>query len=196
MLDTILFAGTQGGIYKSSDNAATWDEIGSGIPGEACITSFISGGGAIFTASSTAGVFRTTNEGANWSEINTGLTDTHISQLVVSGPKLIAVTLNGVFVSEDDGTSWEAYSSDLKNINCFIVVDGQLFAGTDSSGVYRSINNGLTWTPFSSELPPDTRIWSMAADSDTLFAGTDSGVWRIEVDLAEVHWIFLPIINK
>lgn len=178
MIDTTLFAGTTGDIYKSSDNGNTWTEVSSGIPVNARITSIVASGNAIFAGSASDGVFITTNGGTGWTAINSGLADTHIFQLTAKGTKLFAVTLNGVFVSDNNGMSWEADNSSLKNINCFVVVNNQLFAGTADSGVYLSVDSGATWISVSSGMPTNTRVWSLAASSDDIFAGTSSGVWR------------------
>ena len=178
MIDTALFAGTTGDIYKSSDNGNTWTEVNSGIPVNARITSVVASGNAIFAGSDSNGVFISTDGGTSWTAINSGLADTHITQLVAMSTKLFAVTLNGVFVSDNNGMSWAANSSSLKNINCFVVVNNQLFAGTDDSGVYLSVDSGGTWTSVSSGMPTDARVWSLTASSDDIFAGTSSGVWR------------------
>jgi len=177
-IDTTLFAGTLGDVYKSADDGTTWTEVKAGIPSDAITTSIVASGNAVLAGSSSSGVFITTNGGTSWSAVNSGLTDTRISQLAVMGSKLFAVTLSGVFVSSNNGTSWAADGSGLKNINCFVVVSDQLFAGTDNSGVYSSLDSGATWTPFNLGMPDSTRVWSLAATSDNLFAGTDSGVWR------------------
>jgi hypothetical protein len=177
MINTTLFAGTTGNIYKSSDNGITWTELGSGIPVDARITSIVTSGDNIFAGSASDGVFKSTNSGTSWTAINSDLTDTHISQLVVLDNKLFAVTLTGVFISENGGTSWAADNSGLKNVNCFVVVNGKLFAGTDDDGVHSSVDRGATWTSFSSGIPANTRIWSLAISSDSIFAGTSSGVW-------------------
>ncbi len=177
MINTTLFAGTTGDIYKSSDNGNTWTEISSGIAVDARITSIVASGDDIFAGSASDGVFKSTNSGTSWTAINSGLTDTHISQLVVLDTKLFAVTLTGVFISDNSGTSWAADTSGLKNVNCFVVVNDQLIAGTDDNGVYLSVDNGVTWTSFSSGIPANTRVWSLAVSSDGIFAGTSSGVW-------------------
>jgi hypothetical protein len=177
MINTTLFAGTTGDIYKSSDNGNTWIDISSGIPVDARITSIVASGDDIFAGSASNGVFKTTNSGTSWTEINSGLTDTHISQLVVLDTKLFAVTLTGVFISDNSGTSWAADTSGLKNVNCFVVVNDQLFAGTDDDGVHSLIDGGATWTSFSSGIPANTRVWSLAVSTDGIFAGTSSGVW-------------------
>ena len=179
MIDTTLFAGATGGIFKSSDNGNTWTEVNSGIAVNARITSIVASGNAIFAGSAGNGVFITTSGGTSWTAINSGLDDTHISQLAATGTRLFAVTLTGVFAYDNDDMSWAADGSSLENINCFVVVNNQLFAGTDDSGVYLSFDSGATWTSVSSEMPPNTRVWSLAAGSDDIFAATSSGVWRI-----------------
>jgi photosystem II stability/assembly factor-like uncharacterized protein len=177
MINTTLFAGTTGDIYKSSDNGNTWTEISSGIAVDARITSIVASGDDIFAGSASDGVFKLTNNGTSWTAINSNLTDTHISQLVVLDNKLFAVTLTGVFIFDNSGTSWAADPSVLKNVNCLVAVNDQLIAGTDDNGAYLSVDNGVTWTSFSSGMPADTRIWSLAVSSDSIFAGTSSGIW-------------------
>ena len=179
MIDGTLFAGTTGDIYTSSDNGATWSPS-TGIPANARITSIAASGDAIFAGSAGNGVFMSANDGASWTAINSGLTDTYISQLAAAGTKLLAVTLTGVFAYDDNSMSWTAHSSSLMNINCFGVFNNQLFAGTDDSGVYLLVN-GAAWASVSSGMSPDTRVWSLAAGSDGIFAGTSSGVWRLPV---------------
>jgi hypothetical protein len=177
-IDANLFAATTGHVYRSSDNGNAWTEVSSGIPASATITSIVTNGSAIFAGTDSNGAFVTTNGGTSWTVINSGLADTHVSQLAALGTRLFAVTLNGVFVSDNNGTSWAADSSSIRNVNCFVVANSQLFAGTDNSGVYISVDNGGTWTSFNTGLPASTRVWSLAASSDNIFAGTDSGIWR------------------
>jgi photosystem II stability/assembly factor-like uncharacterized protein len=184
MINDALFAGTKGGVYKSSDGGDSWTEVKSGIPANARILSIVGSGNAVFAGSDTGGVFMMTNGGTSWTAVNSGLTDKHIFQLAAMGAKLFAVTLGNVFISGNNGTSWAAYSSSLKNINCFFVLNNQLFAGTDSSGVYLSDDNGATWTSSGSGMPAHTRVWSLAASSDNIFAGTSTGVWRTPYSIA------------
>ncbi len=186
MITANLFAGTMGSIYKSTDSGATWTEVKSGIPANARIRSIVARGSAIFAASDTNGVFMTANGGTSWTAVNSGLTDKRIFQLAAMGTKLFAVTLKGVFISGNSVTSWAANGSSLKNINCFLVVNNQVFAGTDSSGVYLSADSGATWTAFGSGMPAGARVWSLAASGNNIFAGTGSGVWRIPFSINAV----------
>lgn len=181
MVGATLFAGATGEIYQSSDGGNSWTEADSGIPTDARIVALVASGDAIFAGSANNGVFKTTDGGASWTAVNAGLADTHISQLAVIGARLFAVTLNGVFISDDEGASWAADGSGLGSVNCLAVADSQLFAGTDDSGVYLSVDSGATWTSFNSGLPANTRVWSLAASSNGIFAGTDAGIWRSSI---------------
>jgi hypothetical protein len=104
-IDSTLFAGTIGHIYKSSDNGTTWTEISSGILANAIITSLVANGSAILAGSNGDGAFITTNGGTSWTAVSSGLADKRVSQLAVMGTKLFAVTLSGLFVSSNNGTS-------------------------------------------------------------------------------------------
>ncbi len=177
MIHDTLFAGTTGAIYKSSDRGATWTESDAGIAADARIISIAACGDAMFAGSPNKGVYKSTTGGKSWTAFNTQLADTHISQLVVLDTTVFAVTLTGVFLSGISRTSWAADNSGLKNVNCLAVVQDHLFAGTDDDGVHLSVDGGATWTSFSSGLPANTRIWSLAAGGERIFAGTGSGVW-------------------
>lgn len=179
MINDTLFAGTTGDIYKSSDNGNTWSEISSGIAADARITSIVTIGDDLFAGSASDGVFKSTNGGTSWTAINSNLTDKHISQLVALDNKLFAVTLTGVFISENSGASWIADPSDIENVNCFIALNEKLIAGTDGNGAFVSADKGTTWSSYSPGMPAGTRIWSLAESSDSIFAGTSSGIFVV-----------------
>lgn len=176
-INSTLFAGTTGAVYKSTDNGITWAGLGSGIAANARITSIVASGDNLFAGCACNGIFKLSGNGTSWTAINTNLADTHISQLLVSDNRLFAVTLTGVYLSDNGGTSWAADPSGLRKVNCLVAVNGQIIAGTDDDGAYLSDNNGATWTSFSPGMPDDTRIWSMAINSDGIFAGTSYGIW-------------------
>lgn len=177
-IDLVLFAGTTGDIYKSSDSGNTWTEVKTGLPANATIFSIAGSGDTVFAGTDTSGVLVTKNGGVGWAVANSGLTDMHISQLTLVGSKLFAVTLNGVFLSGDSATSWTPDESTIQGVNGYLVLNDQLLAGTDANGAYFSSDGGTSWSPLGSGLPDGTRIWSLAAGRASLYAGTDSGVWR------------------
>ena len=178
-LDSTLFASSIGHVYKSSDSGSSWTEVSSGLPTGASVVSFTSSGSTAFAGTSSYGVFASSSGSSSWTAINSGLSDLHVTQVAAVGSKLFAVTLNGLFVSSNGGTTWTANVSGLKNVNCLAAAGSQLLAGTDDSGVYASTDGGSSWTAASSGLPSGARVWSIATTGSSLFAGTDSGVWRM-----------------
>jgi hypothetical protein len=181
LIDNTLYAGAWGHVYKSTvDDPNTWTDTGTGIPSNVHITSIMADGNSVYAVSDSNGIYFKSYDDTNWAPVNSGLTDRYMSQLAVMDNKLFAITLkDGVFVSETNGTSWAADSSGLENINCLLAVNNLLFAGTDGDGVYISSNKGQSWSPLSSGLPANARVWSLAMCGDNIFAGTNSGIWRL-----------------
>jgi hypothetical protein len=178
-IDTALFAGTVEDVYRSSDNGASWTEVKTGIPANAIVTAIVASGNGILAGTDSSGVLAMASAGTSWQTGDSVLANAYINQIAVLGTRVFAVTPDGLFVSDNNGSTWAADTSGLQNVNCLLVVDGQLWAGTDSSGVYLSPDSGGTWTSFSAGLPDGARVWSLAATSDSVFAGTSSGVWHV-----------------
>jgi len=63
------------------------------------------------------------------------------------------------------------------NVNVFYQRGNALFTGTSPKGVFKSTNNGVTWTAANNGIE-DKNVFSLIADNNYLFAGTDSGVFR------------------
>jgi photosystem II stability/assembly factor-like uncharacterized protein len=63
------------------------------------------------------------------------------------------------------------------NVNVFYQRGNTLFAGTSPAGVYKSADHGKTWSASNSGIA-DKNVFSLIANSNYLFAGTDSGVFR------------------
>ena len=64
-----LLAGTSGGIFRSSDNGATWTSSGSGL-NDTSITSLVKSGNKLYASTLYNGLFFSTNGGTNWIAIN------------------------------------------------------------------------------------------------------------------------------
>ena len=190
-IDNVLFAGAEEAIYKSTleDAMISWSEVSTGIPSGARITSIVENGDFIFAGSENNGAFVSTNDGTNWTKINSGLTELNIFELVSVGTKVLAVTFKaGVFtldisdmdfVSDIASVKWAADETGLKRINCIFNDYGTLFAGTDSNGVYISGDFGQSWVPINKGMPENVRVWSLTVCDDLLFAGTTSGIMKM-----------------
>lgn len=163
----IVYCGTSqtgagAGMYKSTDAAATWTQINSGIvetsiaiqaiainPGNPDIAYI-----AVFdgVADSPQGIYKTTNGGANWNVANTGI-----------------------------GAIKNFLSLIINPLNPNVLYCGSSFMVTGATGpsrIYKSVNAGGSWTDMSSGLPSlvtdvkPVRCLSMStADTSVILAG-------------------------
>ncbi len=94
IIDTNIFAGLLGGIYRLNENRTVWKEITKGLFSSG-VTSFCKSGSMLF-AGTMGGVFLSADLGESW--IDTGLKGISIYALAVSGTDLFAATnTNGVW---------------------------------------------------------------------------------------------------
>ena len=111
---TIIFTGTERGVYLSTNNGTSWMQVITGLSNiggfkETPIGAFAVMGPILFAAGSGGGIFLSTNSGASWTQ--TGLMDLGVYALAVIGKKIFAGTISGVFISTNNGTSWGAVNT-------------------------------------------------------------------------------------
>ena len=84
-----------------------------------------------------------------------------------------------LFTSKDDGKTWNLLHSWSKEYDAvqFALID-QVFYLAFRKSIYRSVDNGKTWDPMNIGLMGD--IISLVEIQNTLFAGTESGLYRLE----------------
>jgi len=95
--NNFLFAGTQTGIYRSSDSGLTWETTGLTSPAVKSLATNSSD--VVFAGTDSNGVFCSTNYGVSWESLNAGLADTAITALYCDADGyLFAGTYNkGIF---------------------------------------------------------------------------------------------------
>jgi photosystem II stability/assembly factor-like uncharacterized protein len=145
VVDSVLFAATEDGLYYSTDTAATW--IGSSLGVGHVLALALApkeGGGVDIFAGATLWVYRSTDSGATWTNVSTGLPETWVTDFAVDnsvehGTTLYASSYDGVFVSTNDGSTWTDVSAGLSNkIVESLALNGKyLFAGTRGNAVWR-----------------------------------------------------------
>jgi photosystem II stability/assembly factor-like uncharacterized protein len=166
---TNLFAGMEeGGIWRSSDDGASWDWVyPGGVMGEHDINMVTLGvvGNTVLAGAAQEvdrdGVYRSTNDGVTWTRCNGGFKSAADSSVrcfasikVGSTTYTYAGTDGGVFISTNDGASWTRISNGLpagevEKLVATRGIDGvsiNIFAGIANFGIYRSTNNGTSWT--------------------------------------------------
>ncbi len=177
-----VFAGTQGGVFRSTNDGASWTAANNGLAGQ-FVTALAANGTTLFAGTigsdyvlSSGGVFRSTDSGASWTAVNNGLGSLEIQSLGVNGTTVFAGTPNGVYRSTDNGASWTLANNGLGTHRAlaFAAVGNNFFAATLTGGVFRSTDNGANWTPANNGLLVPA-VSSLAVIGTTLFAGTAGG---------------------
>ena len=143
-------------IFKSYNNGETWDAVLSGAPTQRGKIS-CSDNGTLFLNGVNNQYWRSDDEGTNWLPLN--MSDDSLLQSIyifsigpTSTNRVWGSTQAGIYVSEDDGLTWEktnaAYNNFVGNGMRYIYRSGAgLFASSiaEWGGLYRSTDNGDTW---------------------------------------------------
>ncbi len=208
--DRAIFAGTDWGLYRSTNNGDNWTLLpGPLMYGD--ITDLVmipdSAGRspAILAATDGRGIFRSSDNGNTWSDIN-GNIPTYYSRVLgfsppdwgMGGPVIFAATFDGVYRSTDRGDTWTKSGLSAADPTSFAFSPpdssgpGLVFCGT-WQGVYRSDDNGSSWSAGNSGLlllptyslcvtPPD------AGGEQVLLAGTNGNGVFIHNRYSRYYW--------
>ena len=85
---TDVYAGTNGGVYHTSNNGTSWNARGLG---DKTIFAIAFSGSTMFAGGE--GVARSTDGGLTWTDISSGLTNTNVRSLCVQGSYIFAGTV-------------------------------------------------------------------------------------------------------
>ncbi|MGH9850348.1 MAG: hypothetical protein ACREBD_10965, partial [Blastocatellia bacterium] len=140
---------TQGGVYRSTDNGATWTRTITGLPRDEAVEALAVSGGNLFAGVWRNGVYLSDDNGANWRSVGFPRS-TFFRSFSIVGSSLYACTENGVYVTTNNGANWTAVGGGLTSGPVFSIIPNgnALIAVTLSNGLFRSTDNGATWTEF------------------------------------------------
>jgi photosystem II stability/assembly factor-like uncharacterized protein len=199
---TILYAGTYGGVFKSTNNGENWSAANTGLTDtnvyalaiDPLTPTTLYVGTLDFTRASegvvTGGAFKSTDGGAHWSA--TGLTNTGVHVLVIDPvtPTTLYARGNGVFKSTDGGANWKAVNTGLPTTGVSAlaidpVTPSTVYATGGNSGVFKSTDGGANWSAIGIGLP-ESSVSDLAIDPTTpttLYAtigdfGNQGGVFK------------------
>jgi hypothetical protein len=168
--DTLLFAGTDEGIFYLSDQSAKWSRFQtSGLPKD-YIFALATKDSNLF-AGLFEGLFLSTDQGVTWNEVINGYKEFFsVEALAFKGNMLFVATSGGISFSSNYGTTWrsKSFSGDIYS---FAVIDTLLFAA--SGDVIVTTNNGENWKSVRTGIAG--YVSAVVAKDTNLFAGTLSG---------------------
>ncbi|MBN1447894.1 MAG: T9SS type A sorting domain-containing protein [Bacteroidetes bacterium] len=134
------------GVFRSTDEGATWEDVGTALPNDEVYSLSTVDGGTVFAGLNNTTYF-TTDLGETWEQV-TGMQGVNVYAVHrLSQDRLGAETSGGFYTSEDDGRSWTHTAGDRirQYFSAFHVsTTGLLLAGSDGT-LLRSTDEGNTW---------------------------------------------------
>ena len=147
---SILYAGTEGGVFKSTNGGANWSVAGLTGPDILALGIDPINTNTLYAGTS-EGVFKSTDGGTGWGAVDNGLTETSIRVLAID-PKtpttLYVASSNELFKSTDGGTTWKSI---LNTFSIRVIAIDPINPNTIyilGSISYKSTDGGETWTEF------------------------------------------------
>ena len=171
-------------------SASQWTQT-SGPRGGPVFDVFATSGGVLFAFSQT-GVYKFAANATAWMPV---VVDVPINASRVPMTEhdgvLYLVSTDTVFASADDGETWREFCArpDGNAIGFVIAGEAQqagrtMYLALQDKGVFHSTDAGEQWTRLNDGLMGRT-ISKVAAIGDTVFAGTDNGLYRLDAGVWE-----------
>ncbi|MGE5943200.1 MAG: T9SS type B sorting domain-containing protein [Flavobacteriales bacterium] len=191
----VLNAGN-GGIFISSNNGASWEWSGWGLPCNEQVLALAEYNNTLYASISGNGIFISTDNGASWKPINPGIQDKTFYSLFVDRINLFAGNSEGgMYYSGDNGTTWIDRSNGVSDMGftSFLYFNNKLYAGGRSSALdpsralFETSDNGVTWKPVMIPGIGANGVQSMVvkdglfyvANDDTVFTSSNGVNWNL-----------------
>jgi choice-of-anchor A domain-containing protein/uncharacterized repeat protein (TIGR01451 family) len=185
--DGTLYAGTEIGLFATSDDGANWINLGLGnfdvravLLNSSNTESF-----KIYAGTWGSGIFVSTDFGATWKSSNSGLPNLAVQTLVKGDNGVIyAGTFGGgVAKSEDNGNNWSKMNCAASHIwKLAVDKSGNIYAGTYGEGLYKLNDNnwiksdiGITSQHVYSISFDNTNSVYVSSWNSGVFASTNTG---------------------
>jgi len=182
--DKYLFmAFNEQGVYRSSDNGLTWEDLSKDLLLKVNIYNFKEDNNNLFLYSN-MGIFFSTNNGDNWERIE--INHSYIFEMVYQNNTLYCPTYeNGIQTTTDNGNTWSQLNEELKN-NSYqtMVADGDtIFAVKNGVELLVSVDKGKSFNQLNHEVIQSgiAKLWKYGkylfgtGGYDGTFRSTDYG---------------------
>jgi hypothetical protein len=161
------------GVFVSTDNGQHWTAMNTGLT-EMQVRGMGKSGDHLFVGTNGAGIFRSTS-GGNWVQVNNGLSEhatLFVNDLIEFDGKIIAGTVGGILISEDNGETWKKTLSDVYTNE--LSTGSGLVVAASYQGVYVSRDGGESWTVENWSLK-NKQVRSVAVGKDKIAIGVEGG---------------------
>ena len=193
--ESVLASNAQNELVRLS--ASQWTQT-SGPRGGPIFDIFTTSEGMLFAFSLT-GPYRLAANATVWVPLAVDVqTGTLWVPMAEHDGVLYLVSKDTVFASTDDGETWNAFCTRPEGDAVGLVIasetpqaDITVYLALKNKGVFRSTDAGEQWVLLNDGLV-DRTISKMAAIGNTVFAGTDSGLYRLDAGVWERGLVDAP----
>ncbi|MFN2544267.1 MAG: WD40/YVTN/BNR-like repeat-containing protein [Actinomycetota bacterium] len=184
--DGTVYAGTQGGVFRSTDGGGTWRRVGAHVQGRvASIAVHPHKPGVVYVIAG-GDAFRSSDAGESWTRSTRGLMG-GLEEVAIDPhqPFHVFAVGNGVFKSENGGRTWKKVAHGLAKSDSFgaVTIDptGTVFVADDIAGVFVSADGGRRWHRAVQGFPRYSFYGDLAAapaPPGVVFSATDGGIYE------------------
>ena len=188
---SIIFAGTDHGLFRSNDSGQSWVELKEGLFSQDIrVLAINPQDSQMIYAGTPKGIFKSEDQGDSWSEWfdeASGLTHVLINDLLINPndtDTIYAATQGGLFVSHEEGEFWESVGNgipsnqNVRTIRFSATYPDNIIIGTEN-GTFRSADGGKLWEKKWNNLPPDiSSLITLNTDPEFIFVGTNKGFYK------------------
>ena len=193
--DESLFATLPVDTPEVSTPKPQWTQT-KGPEGGVVKSLFIASNGDVY-ARAGADLYRLTDDRNAWIPTNTNMSINGSSEIIEHEDTLYIVSDTEVLASADRGETWNSLGARPEGqLIGTIITDEAPGAQANITmylglvdGVFRSVDAGKSWASLTDENLTDRKIQAIAAIEDTLFVGTDKGLYRHSSE----SWEQLPV---
>ncbi len=170
----IMYAGGEGGVWKSYDTGATWNNLTDNILPNLSVASIAVdpvntstiyvGTGYCYNAVPSyggSGLYQSTDGGTTFAKLTVGSANDFVSVVVDPSNNKIVLAASydqgNVYRSTNSGSTWTSVFSSGQSWNVIASPNNPgVFFVSSTGGVYKSTNDGATWTKVSTSIFPSS----------------------------------------
>ena len=184
--DSSLFAAAHDEDAENSKLQSQWVQTKG--PEGGPVNMFFVGSQEDLYAGAGTDLYKLTDDGNRWNLISSNVSFKGSWQMMERGDTFYVVSDTEVLASADRGKTWNSLGvrPEGKLIGTMITDDAFYLGLAD--GVYHSKDGGISWIGLNDGLE-DRKIRALAAIENTVFVGTDSGLYRLKSE----GWEQLPV---
>lgn len=175
-----IFVGSWGsGIFRSTEDGNTWQQINSGLSNTNVLSLAINPSGHLSAGTTEGKVFLSTNNGDSWTLRSNGLPNADIDLIGINskGHLFALPRYWPIYRSTDNGANWTAITNWAARALAF---DAQDNIYADWGGVARSTDNGTNWVQLNNQLTNNSVGCLAISPNEHIFAGMwhGGGIFR------------------